>query len=190
MRYLAAQYIYIAAFILLPLYGIYRVVRFVRFLKASRATVSEGASGKALHISTPRGGVDVQVHQTRDAGLESIPKYPRAMPIDSRPESEMQIHAPGREGRFVERMVWSADPFDVVEGYYKREFSNWKKDRYFMVGEPLGCRYEEQIPGCIRTIEIRSDGSGMVDARNFREARTVITYSVLYGDRLPTLPTR
>jgi hypothetical protein len=166
------------------------VIRSVRFAKASRVTVSGDAqSGKILHMNIPGGNMDLQVHQTRDPGMESMPRYPGALPLDARSEYEMQLHVPGRDGRYIEQGFWTSDSHEVVLAFYQREFPDWKKDRYFMVGEPGGYRCDEQTPGRIRTIEIRWGAFGIRDAKKFPDARTVIKYSVLYGDHLPVVPT-
>ena len=101
---------------------------------------------------------------------------------------ETQVHLAGRDGRYIEQGFWASDSFSVVVAYYQREFPNWREDSSFAASAPGRFRCYEQCPGLIRGVEVRQDAVAMRAARKFREARTVIKYSIFYGDRFPTTP--
>ena len=172
-------------------YVVFRVFRIVfrltHFVKNTEIRLKGISLGQGGQINTPLGSLDLQVHDAHDAGLESIPKYPGARPFESSAEYEIRIHAPGRDGRFVEKTYWTTDAFQIVVDYYKREFPTWKEDREFMSDTAGGYRCLDQSEGCIRSIEVRCDGFAMRSAKVYPEARTIIKYSVLYGN-LPSLP--
>ena len=157
--------------------------RMVAFFKNSQISVSgDSNANKTLHLNLPSGGIDLQVHEAHDPGLETIPKYPGAMPVDPHSECEMKLHFAGKDGTYVAQEYWTADPFDVVVSYYRREFPTWQEDRYFMSGEAGGFRCEEQTAGRRRCVEVRCDALAMKDVARFPDAHTVIKYLVMYQD--------
>lgn len=181
----------VSGFLFFVFSGLRRLSAIGGFVKNARIAVSDDAqAGKTLHLKSQFGDIDLRAKPTHDPGLESIPKYPGAIALDPKSELEMEIHLAGRDGRYIEQACWTSDPFSVVLAYYQREFPNWKEDSAFSRGAPGAYRCHEQSPGRIRGVEIRHDAAAMRDARKFPGARTVIKYSVLYGDHLPALPSR
>jgi hypothetical protein len=146
-------------------YGSYRLFRFLR----SARSRMRGESDRAAEVlaNAQRGTGGLQVRKTHDPGLETIPKYPKAVPLDSKFEYEVEVSG----GRYVYQGFWTADPLATVVAFYQRGFSNWERDPEFMVGRGYRCR--EQKPGRVRTVEIRSESS-----------RTIINYSVLYSENV------
>jgi hypothetical protein len=168
------------------LYGTYWLFRFLRFIRNSRAMLPGDKLASSFKIDSPQERVNLKVRQTRDPGFLSIPKYPRAVPLDSKLEYEAEIHVPGRDGRYICQGFWTADPFATVVAFYQREFPNWKKDSEFMAGRPGGYRCREHSPGCVRTVEIRSQPQR--EQRRLpgasESSRTIINYSVLYSTNI------
>jgi len=155
------------------------LVRGVSLIRNTKVRVTgEDLGNQGIHVRTPFGSLDIQKSQTHDPALEGIPRYPGSMPTGDKPGYEMQLHFLGRDGQFIEEQYWTADPAEIVIGYYEREFPGWQKDRDVSVG----ARLQKKDSDLVRTIEIRSDDFALREViKNFPSARSIIKYSVMRG---------
>jgi len=101
----------------------------MRFIRGIQANVSDGASGKTVHIQTPVGTVDLKPNTSLHPALASILVYPGAAPLESQPpEYEADIALLGREFQILVAGYWTATPEDVVWQFYRRELPGWQEN--------------------------------------------------------------
>lgn len=162
------------------------VASFFKSLRVRPTTSSTGARG--LQVKSSLGDLKLEDWSGQDFELDSIPRYPGGLPLDLTPGYQMQLDAPGREGKFIEEGFWTADPYAVVVAYYRREFPQWMEDAAFALDQSARFRCYRQSADCVRAIEVRADSAAMTSAKKLPEARTIVKYSVLRGKQLPALP--
>lgn len=101
-----------------------------RFVRGIRATISEGAAGKAVHISTPIGVVDLKPQSELDPALASILVYPGATRTDAQLRGyEVDIQLLGRDYQILTATYSTTTPADIVWEFYKRELPGWEETR-------------------------------------------------------------
>jgi hypothetical protein len=144
--------------------------RALRFFWKVRASVSDGQFGKAVHLETPLGAIDLRPQQGPDSDLASIPKYPGAVPVRelTSPSYEVDIHAPGHTGRYASETFRTDDQAGMVLDFYKRELPDWQQDRFYQ----HGFRLIHENAGCQRAISIRRQND-----------QTAIEYAVVHPEQ-------
>lgn len=132
----------------------------LRFARSIRATVVDDKLGKTVHVETPIVTFDLKPQPTRDPLLASIPMYPGAAPLESRPpEYEAGIQVLGRGFRILAATYWTATPVDVVWEFYKRELPDWEDSN-----STAGRELVHHAPGCTRKVQVYSrDGRTLID---------------------------
>ncbi len=133
----------------------------LRFARGIRATVSDTKPGKAIHIQTPIGTLDLQPKADLHPTLASILVFPGATPVESQPpEYEADVHLLGREFHLFVATYWTLTPADVVWEFYRRELPGWQESRQRGRGRSLMRRE----PDCERSVRVYSqNGSTLIE---------------------------
>jgi len=132
-----------------------------RFARSIRATVADDKLGKTVHVETSIGTFDLKPQESKDPLLASIPVYPGAAPLESRPpEYEAGIQVLGRGFRMLTATYWTSTPVEVVWEFYKRELPDWEENGKGACGREL----VHHEPGCTRKVQVYSrDGRTLID---------------------------
>jgi hypothetical protein len=132
-----------------------------RFVRSMHISVSDAMLGKAVHVETPIGVLDLKPHEKLDPELARMLVYPGATPAQSQPpEYEADVQFLGREFHVLVATYWTLTPADVVWEFYRRELPDWQEKRQRGYGRSL---VQESADGTRKIRVYSHNGSTMIE---------------------------
>ena len=116
-------------------------------------------SGKAVHVESPLGTLDVQPEAKLDPRLAQIPIYPGAMPED--PESAQSVtdvHLGSRTAQEISTSYWTPDSVQQVWDFYRQQLADWPRNLVQARGKEL----IHQETDCVRLVRVSQRGGRTV----------------------------
>lgn len=121
-----------------------------RGLKVSQ---TETKFGKAVHVDSPLGALDVHPEGKLDPRLAAIPLYPGAMPENAMgAESVTELHFGSRTLQEITASYWTPDSVKQVCEFYRQMLPDWPRNLADSRGKEL-IRSEKD---CVLLIRITS----------------------------------
>ena len=97
--------------------------------KRTKFSQTETKAGKALHVESPVGTLDVRPEAKLDARLAQIPVYPGALPENqAAAESVTEIHIGGRTVRDISASYWTPQSAEEVWDFYRQQLPDWPQN--------------------------------------------------------------
>jgi hypothetical protein len=132
--------------------------------KRTKIAQTETRAGKALHMESPLGTLDVHPEAKLDFRLASIPVYPGAMPENAMAaESVSELRIGWKTVQEISATYWTPDSVKQVWNFYRQHLPDWPRNLVQSQGKEL----IHNEPGWVLLIRV----SG-------RRARTIIETSV------------
>jgi hypothetical protein len=127
--------------------------------KRTRISQSDTASGKAVHVETPLGTLDMRPEAKLDPRLATIPIYPGAMPQNPLAAEEVsEIHFGWRTAQNISATYWTPDNEKQVWDFYRQQLPDWPRNLVNTQGKEL-IRNE---PGWVLLIRVSGGGERTV----------------------------
>ncbi len=106
--------------------------------KRTRISQTETQAGKALHVESPLGTLDVHPEPNLDPRLAKIPAYPGAMRLHPSSADEVtDLHYGHTTLEEVSATYWTPDAEKTVWDFYRRELPDWPRNLDESVGQEL-----------------------------------------------------
>lgn len=106
--------------------------------KRSRISQTETRFGKALHMETPVGTLDVRPEAKLDPRLAPIPIYPGAMPENPlAAESITNLKVGWKTAQDISATYWTPDSEKQVWDFYKQQLPDWPRNLVNSQGKEL-----------------------------------------------------
>jgi len=119
--------------------------------KRTRISQTETRAGKALHVDSPLGTLDVRPEAKLDARLARIPLYPGAMPENpAGAESVSELHIGGRTLQEISANYWTPDSTQQVWDFYRQQLPDWPRN----LDEARGKELILQQTDCVLLIRV------------------------------------
>ncbi|HET7891050.1 MAG TPA: hypothetical protein VFL34_05970, partial [Candidatus Sulfotelmatobacter sp.] len=132
--------------------------------KRSKISQTETKFGKALHVETPVGTLDVRPEAKLDPRLAPIPIYPGAMPENPMAvESITDLKVGWKTAQDISATYWTPDGEKQVWDFYRQHLPDWPQN----LVESQGKELIRHAPGWTLLIRVSS-----------RRDRTIIETSV------------
>jgi hypothetical protein len=123
--------------------------------KGTKMSQSETRSGKALHVESPLGSLDVRPEAKLDPRLAQIPNYPGAMPENAMSsESVSELRIGDRTLQEISAIYWTPDSVHQVWDFYRQHLPDWPRH----LAEAQGKELIHQEADCVRLIRISTRG--------------------------------
>jgi hypothetical protein len=127
--------------------------------KRTRISETMTPSGKALHVDSPLGTLDVRPEAKLDPRLAQIPTYPGAMPENSgSAESVSELHVGQRTLQEISASYWTPDSVQQVWEFYRQQLPDWPRNLVNAQGKEL-IRDETD---CVRLVRVSRRGERTV----------------------------
>ena len=128
-------------------------------------TTEMTAAGKAVHVESPPGSLDVRPESKLDPRLAAILLYPGAAPVEPGvADVETEVRFGHQDLREVTATYWTSTPEEIVWDFYRRELPQWLRNLDHHTGKEL----IERADDCVRLIRVSTD----------KEGRTIIETSI------------
>lgn len=127
--------------------------------KRTKISQTETRYGKALHVESPIGTLDVHPESKLDARLAQIPIYPGAMPENPLgAESVSQIQFGNESLQEISACYWTPDNADQVWDFYRQQLPDWPRN----LDESQGKELIHHEQDCVRLVRIMRRGDRTV----------------------------
>jgi len=121
--------------------------------KGLKVSQTETRFGRALHVDSPLGTIDVHPEGKLDPRLAVIPLYPGAMPENAKAaESVTELHYGSRILQEISASYWTSDNVKQVWKFYRQMLPDWSRNLADARGKEL-IRDEKD---CVLLIRITS----------------------------------
>jgi hypothetical protein len=131
------------------------------WLVGKRTKISETMtkSGKAVHVDSPLGTIDVRPEAMLDPRLAEIPLYPGAMPENpGSAESISEVHIWNRTMEEISTSYWTPHSVQQVWEFYRQQLPDWLRNLDQAQGKEL-IRHETN---CVRLVRVSRRGDRTV----------------------------
>jgi hypothetical protein len=106
--------------------------------KRTRILQTETRSGKALHVESPLGTLDLRPEAKLDPRLAQIPLYPGAMPENPlAAESVSEIRIGSKTAQDISATYWTPDSETQVWDFYRQQLPDWPRNLVKTQGKEL-----------------------------------------------------
>lgn len=106
--------------------------------KRTKISETATASGKAVHVDSPLGTLDVRPEEKLDPRLAQIPTYPGAMPESAgSAESVSEVHIGHRTLQEISASYWTPDSVQEVWEFYRQQLPDWPRNLVNAQGKEL-----------------------------------------------------
>jgi hypothetical protein len=106
--------------------------------KRTKISQTETKTGKALHVETPLGTLDVRPEAKLDPRLAPIPIYPGAMPENPlAAEQVSDIRLGWKTAQDISATYWTPDNEKQVWAYYRQQLPDWPRNLVKTQGKEL-----------------------------------------------------
>ncbi len=119
--------------------------------KRTKISQTETKAGKALHVESPLGTLDMHPEAKLDARLAQIPVYPGALPGNPvGAESVSELHTFGRTLQEISANYWTPDGTQQVWDFYRQQLPDWPRN----LDEARGKELILQQTDCVLLIRV------------------------------------
>jgi len=127
--------------------------------KRTKISETMTKSGKAVHVDSPLGTLDVRPEANLDPRLAQIPAYPGAMaenPVSA--ESVSELHIGHRALQEISASYWTSDSAQQVWEFYRQQLPDWPRN----LVEAQGKELIHHETNCVRLVRVSKRGDRTV----------------------------